>query len=72
MINKQGLLDLIARAERGALLDGEAAILRDAIELLDELAMIVNGEDRGRLKITGYDASTTQSFRVIGPSLDNV
>jgi hypothetical protein len=38
MINRQALMDLVARAERGALLPGEAAILRDAVALLDDLA----------------------------------
>jgi hypothetical protein len=39
MQNKQLLHDLVTRAERGALLAGEAQILRDAIELLDEMTV---------------------------------
>jgi len=48
-LNKDGLLHLVARAERGALLPGEAQILREAIELLDDmcatLEAIARGED---------------------------
>lgn len=38
MKNHQQLLHLVARAERGALLPGEAELLREAIQLLDDLA----------------------------------
>ena len=38
MINRQALLNLVDRAERGALLPGEASILRDAVLLLDDFA----------------------------------
>lgn len=65
MIGKRGLLDLVARAERGALLPGEAAILRDAIDLLDDLSrtcdLIVAGADTH----PGYAPETTQQMRVI-------
>lgn len=44
MKNTQSLLDLVARAERGALLPGEAQILRDAIQSLAELTDMVNRE----------------------------
>lgn len=76
MIGKQGLLDLVARAERGALLDGEAAILRDAIELLDDLATVVDKIVRNAAEIREletiqaamlYERDTTQSLRVIRP-----
>jgi hypothetical protein len=40
--NKDTLLNLVARAERGALLPGEAQMLREAIESLDELDRTVN------------------------------
>lgn len=72
MNNKQSLLNLVARAERGVLLPGEAQILRDAIELLDDMAMCLD-------KITSlgtatapahpdYEASTTQTFRAVTPT----
>lgn len=38
MKNHQQLLHLVSRAERGALLPGEADLLRDALNLLDDMA----------------------------------
>jgi hypothetical protein len=68
MQNKQALLDLVARAERGVLLPGEAQILREAIELLDDMTMTLNQMTGGTLAnngfFRGYDPSTTQSFRL--------
>jgi hypothetical protein len=68
MINKQSLLDLVARAERGALLPGEATILRDAVSLLDDLAStldkIMNGYGSSSI-LNGYDLETTQQLKII-------
>lgn len=63
--NKQSLLNLISRAERGVLLTGEAQILRDAVEMLDEMCMCV-GELGVERESGDYDPSTTQTFRAIG------
>lgn len=38
MKNRAQLMHLVDRAERGALLPGEAVLLRDALNLLDDLA----------------------------------
>lgn len=68
MINKQGLLDLVIRAEKGSLLPGEATILRDAILLLDDLAStldkIMNGQGTQSI-LRGYDLETTQALKII-------
>lgn len=63
MVNHQQLLNLVARAERGALLPGEADILRDALNLLDDLATTLD-------KLMGrhpgdYETDSTQSLRVV-------
>lgn len=64
MKNSAQLMNLIARAERGALLPGEAEILRDAIKLLDDMATTLDklfGEhDNGE-----YETTSTQSMRVV-------
>lgn len=68
MNNKATLLHLVDRAERGALLAGEAQILRDAIELLDDLAMTLDSIAKGYRTVQlyqGYEASDTQSFTAI-------
>lgn len=74
MINKQGLLDLVARAERGALLPGEATILRDAVALLDDLAStldkIMNGYGSSAI-MKGYDLETTQQLKIIEQGRDD-
>lgn len=66
--NRRGLLDLVDRAERGALLPGEAVILRDAVELLDDLATtlqkVMNGYGVEPV-LRGYSPDTTQQLRVI-------
>ena len=76
MNNKQSLLNLVARAERGVLLPGEAQILRDAIELLDDMAMCldkisslgrITEEEGGAIHHPDYEASTTQTFRALTP-----
>ena len=63
MRNNQQLMNLVARAERGALLPGEAAILREAISLLDDLATTLDklmGRHDGN-----YETTSTQSMRVV-------
>lgn len=63
MVNHQQLLNLVARAERGALLPGEADILRDALNLLDDLATTL---DKLMGKHAGdYETDSTQSLRVV-------
>lgn len=65
--NKQTLLNLVDRAERGVLLPGEAQILREAIEMLDDMCMCVDSvmtRDTAQEVHRGYDSSTTQTFRV--------
>lgn len=68
MINKQALMDLITRAERGALLPGEAMILRDAVALLDDLAStldkIMNGYGSSAI-LNGYDLETTAQLKIV-------
>ncbi|MGW0682897.1 hypothetical protein ACWD2L_05985 [Streptomyces sp. NPDC002754] len=66
MNNKNALLHLIDRAQRGALLPGEAQILRDAIELLDDMAMTLNELNINAIASYGqYQPSDTQTFRII-------
>lgn len=68
MINKQALMDLITRAERGALLPGEATILRDAILLLDDLASTLDKimmKDRSSVILKEYDLETTAQLKII-------
>lgn len=75
MKNKQGLLDLVARAERGVLLPGEAQILRDAIELLDDVTAALNkivdnaAEIRRLETLRDYHTTTTQEMRVVQPKV---
>ena len=68
-MNKQALMNLVARAERGALLPGEAEILRDAIELLDDMAMtldqIMKGSANVIMRGNTFAPSDTQSFRAL-------
>jgi hypothetical protein len=66
MINKQGLNKIIDMVQRGEqILPGEIAILREAVDLLDDLAStldkIIPGSDR-RL---GFDHETTQQLKII-------
>lgn len=68
MQNKQTLLNLVDRAERGVLLSGEAQILRDFIEMLDDMCMCVDSvmtPGKAQQLHPGYDSSTTQTFRVV-------
>lgn len=64
--NRESLLHLISRAERGALLPEEAKKLREAIELLDELAMMVESMTYGRggLLLKGYNPTSTQEMKL--------
>lgn len=73
MLNKQALLNLVSRAERGALLPGEAVILRDAVDLLDDMAMTLDAIMKGSANtlLRGYRPSDTQSFRVVALSGDD-
>lgn len=59
-------MHLVARAERGALLPDEGRKLRDAIELLDELAMYVEGlaYGNGGMILKGYQPTGTQEMRL--------
>jgi len=58
MPDKQALLHLVSRAERGALLPGEAQILRDAIEELsmarDTLEYLAVGSTEGVTALVGH------------------
>jgi len=68
MQNKSALMHIVSRAERGVLLPEEAKILRDAIELLDDMATTLDMLSEGAARYSamkGYEPSTTQSFRVI-------
>lgn len=68
MKNKQGLLDLVARAERGSLLPGEADLLRDAIMLLDDLATTMEKimtAGSSAVILRGYQPDSTQAMRVV-------
>jgi hypothetical protein len=69
MINKQALhkiIDLIASGE--TILDGEIAILRESVDLLDDLAStldkIMNGHGVEAI-LRGYDLETTQQLKII-------
>lgn len=70
MNNKSTLLHLVDRAQRGALLPGEAQILRDAIELLDDMAMTLEEIYRDAAGVSfatqhEYQPSDTQTFRAV-------
>jgi hypothetical protein len=69
MINKQGLnkiIDLVQRGEQ--ILPGEIAILREAIDLLDDLAgtldKIMNGHGSS-IMLRGFEPETTQQLKII-------
>ena len=66
MINKQGLLKIIAMTECGVkLLPGEVAILRDAVELLDDLASTLDKIMEGERILKKYDLESTQQLKII-------
>ncbi len=71
-MNRDGLRKIIDRAERGPLLPGEADLLRDAVDLLDDLAgavdkIIARADGDRPMDHPGYDATTTAQMRIIGP-----
>jgi len=66
MINKATLLKIVDQVDRGErLLSGEVQLLRDAVELLDDLATaldkIMPGDDRD----LGFDHETTQELKIV-------
>lgn len=70
--NKSALLHLVDRAERGVLLAGEAAILRDAIELLGDMVTTLDALGRINAEIgcletvhRAYQPSGTQAFKTL-------
>lgn len=69
MINKAGLHRIIDLADNGArLLPGEVAILREAVELLEDLSntldKIMNGHGVDSI-LRGYSPETTQQLKII-------
>lgn len=76
MINKQALHRIIDLAQRGQpLLAGEVAILREAVDLLDDLSMTLDQIMKGsanaimRGQSLRFQPSDTQSFRVVDAHL---
>lgn len=66
MINKQGLHKIIDQAARGErLLTGEVQLLRDAVDLLDDLASCLDKIMPGRDHELGFDHETTQELKII-------
>ncbi|MFF5973709.1 hypothetical protein ACFY7C_19490 [Streptomyces sp. NPDC012769] len=59
-------MNIIARGESGVMLPAEAQMLRDAVELLDELGMLHDAvTSKGDCRTNfDFEPSTTQSFRV--------
>jgi hypothetical protein len=75
MQNKQTLISLVNRAERGVLLPGEAQILRDAIEMLDDMCMCMDSvmtRSTAESIHPGFETSTTQTFRAISDDAQSV
>lgn len=72
MINKAGLHKIITQVENGErLLTGEVQLLRDAVDLLDDLAStldrLMNGYGTDHV-LRGYQPETTQEIRIIDGS----
>lgn len=67
MQNKKTLMNIIHRGERGVMLPAEAQMLRDAVELLDELGMLHDAVTSiGDCQATfGFEPSDTQTFRAL-------
>jgi hypothetical protein len=72
MINKQALnriIDLVQRGEQ--ILPGEISILRDAVDLLDDLVTLMDKIMRNQGEITmletilQYQVETTQALKII-------
>ncbi len=71
MINRSVLRGIVDRAERGPHLPGEAQLLRDAVDLLDDLAgavdkIIARADGERPIDHEGYDVTTTAQMRVVG------
>lgn len=66
MINKAGLHRIIDLAANGSrLLPGEVAILREAVDLLDDLSSTVDKIIGGDKIHSVYDLETTQQLKII-------
>lgn len=66
MINRQGLLRIVKDLEVGVMpLPGEIAILRDAVELLDDLASTLDKIMKGERILRSYDLETTGQLKII-------
>jgi hypothetical protein len=66
MINKASLLKIIDQVERGErLLTGEIQLLRDAVDLLDDLASTLDKIMPGSDREHGFDHETTQQLKII-------
>lgn len=69
MINKPGLLRILDDLERGVMpFPEEIKILREAVDLLDDLAgtldKVMNGYGTEAI-LRGYDRETTQQLKII-------
>ena len=66
MINKRSLHKIIDSIERGERpLTGEVQLLRDAVDLLDDLASTLDKIMPGRDHEMGFDHETTQELKII-------
>ncbi len=66
MINKASLLKIVDQVERGErLLSGEVQLLRDAVDLLDDLASTLDKIMPGSDREHGFDHETTQQLKII-------
>lgn len=67
MINKATLLKIVDQVERGErLLTGEVQLLRDAVDLLDDLATTLDKIMPGSDRELGFDHETTQEIQIVG------
>lgn len=67
MINKATLHKIVDQVERGErLLTGEVQLLRDAVDLLDDLATTLDKIMPGSDRELGFDHETTQEIRIVG------
>lgn len=66
MINKATLLKIVDQVDRGErLLSGEVQLLRDAVELLDDLATALDKIMPGGDRDLGFDHETTQELKIV-------
>jgi hypothetical protein len=66
MINKATLLKIVDQVDRGErLLSGEVQLLRDAVELLDDLATALDKIMPGSDRDLGFDHETTQELKIV-------